>query len=395
MQITSFLKGAILKKYLKITLLVSVLILVLSFISIKSEDFKVFVFKTYFYLVPNKLEENLIKTSLNLTENNEMKEELKFWLKVAGIEKNVEAFKFISKNQTLPMCHKNAHVLGTKSYEVYKSEAFFHYSDWCSSGFIHGIMEAYLKENGFEFEKIKKICTDLKIPIKIGECIHGVGHGLLSFENYDLPNAIKDCQSLKLSDLYSSACLDGVFMENKIASSGGSNSIHKTSWVSDDPLFPCNAVDNSDIVQNACFTNQVPILLDLYKKDLTKVSEICQSVKDKKSQDTCFYGMGLQIPLIIKSSDPQKLFDECSHTKDNSGSCLRGILKYLVKAFDQDLKDQGVKLCNLISNQNSKKNCYQNFGRFLKLQYSNNPEFIKSICAFSEKEYESFCLGVN
>src|SRR5437867_2527136 len=69
-------------------------------------------------------------------------------------------------------------------------------------------------------------------------CVHGLGHGIMSITRNELFDSLKICDNLTGS-WERQSCWGGAFMENVMAD----NRNHTTKYLKlDDLLYPCNAV---------------------------------------------------------------------------------------------------------------------------------------------------------
>jgi plastocyanin len=167
-------------------------------------------------------------------------------------------------------CHQSAHRAGHIGYEQLGEKALIEYSPECQSGYYHGVMEAYFKDHGTNnlAESLTNLCPKNLNNFFEHQCIHGIGHGLLAWTNYELPEALTACDQLPRRQ---DSCWTGAFMENLSAqiATGNKNSsapaadIHLTKYLkNDDPLYPCDGVDSK--YQNSCYflqTSRMPQML--------------------------------------------------------------------------------------------------------------------------------------
>ncbi len=95
-------------------------------------------------------------------------------------------------------CHLPAHTLGNFSYEIYGEKAFQACTAACQSGCYHGAAEAYFKDHGTTniSENLNTICSSELNPFLSNQCIHGLGHGLMAWNDYQLFDSLKSCDLL-------------------------------------------------------------------------------------------------------------------------------------------------------------------------------------------------------
>lgn len=122
-------------------------------------------------------------------------------------------------------CHPAAHHLGEFLYGYVNRDLrkASHLSDYrCASGIMHGLIENNIQiENMLDGTPIEKV--DIEEPCRIvrdslgdeaqNECIHGMGHSLIKFYNYNTTQALERCNEFDDSnEIY--MCDGGLFMQN-------------------------------------------------------------------------------------------------------------------------------------------------------------------------------------
>ncbi len=192
-------------------------------------------------------------------------------------------------------CHQEAHAIGRMGYEIVGEQAFQQCDASCHSGCYHGAMESFLNQNGTAnlAQNIDDVCKKFGTSFGLFECLHGVGHGVLAYLDYDLPASINECRGLKDSFAQSS-CYGGLFMENILTGQGlgASTQDHNTQWVNkSDPNFPCDKVDSSYPVQYQCWQMQTSWMLTLAGYNFDIVSRQCLKAPDNMIP-VCFKSMG-------------------------------------------------------------------------------------------------------
>ena len=187
-------------------------------------------------------------------------------------------------------CHQESY-RGTLAYKIYET-AFQDGNSSCHSGYYHG-HEQLLKEKGTANlpKVINEVCETFPTQFGKFECLHGAGHGVMAYDDYDLPKALTTCQLLK--DSYSvSSCYGGVFMEHIVTAQGsGGSKDHETKWATRDPHFPCNEIDLNFEIQYQCYQMQTSWMLSLHDYDFNKVAQDCFQARPDMV-DVCFKSFG-------------------------------------------------------------------------------------------------------
>lgn len=293
-------------------------------------------------------------------------------------------------------CHQLAHQLGRIAYQIYKEKLFELVDSSCNSGAYHGAIESLFYEKGTQ--NLNKTISDLCNKMKTGhtkfECLHGSGHGVIAFLNYNLPYALDTCA--KLDDSFSQqSCYGGVFMENIVASegSGVAASGHTTKWVNEDPYFPCNAVKKEQPILYECYMMQTSRMFVLNKWDFNKVAYLCQSV-EAPNDATCYRSFGRDVAGYTVMNT-QRMIDLCKITisvAENFNNCIIGAINVVLDYWNVDIGTQAVDLCKNLG-WVYKQSCYNVIiGRLPGL--FNEKDKIKSQCELFENDFQNSCKSI-
>lgn len=268
-----------------------------------------------------------------------------------------------SKGGTAYDCHQEAHNIGRIGYKIYKEKAFGECSASCHSGCYHGAMEKFLNEQGTEnlAANIDRICKTFGTSFGIFECLHGVGHGVLAYVDYDLPESLNECK--KLDGAFArDSCYGGIFMENILTGQGlgASEKNHETVWVNKtDSLYPCNAIDQDVSVQHQCYLMQTSWMLTINNYDFDKVAAEC-SKTPASMVSVCFKSFGRDAAGHTLRN-PQKIVEICNKVpKEPKGyreECATGAVNVIVDFWGPELKNQANELCHLLQ-EPGKRACY-------------------------------------
>ena len=289
-------------------------------------------------------------------------------------------------------CHQEAHLLGRTAYALFGAKAFEEGNASCHSGFYHGAMETFLFEEGTSnlAEKINNLCNIFNTQFGKFECLHGVGHGVLAFQDYDLPLALETCRKLA-TDYDAHSCYGGIFMENIITGQGlGAVSAHETQWVSKDPQFPCNSISDDYNVQYQCYQMQTSCMHQLNNYNFPLVAQECARVRPDMIS-TCFKSYGRDAAGHTLRNN-EKIVELCSHvprTQDYYKQCVIGALNVIVDFWGAGLSDQASGLCKLI-NSDEKGTCYSILAGRLEGLYNSSSD-ITRICNTFEPQYQFLC----
>lgn len=294
-------------------------------------------------------------------------------------------------------CHQEAHQVGRVGYTILKEKVFGECDASCHSGCYHGAMESFLNETGTTnlATNIERICTLFDTSFSIFECLHGVGHGILAYFDYDLPAGLKECQKLN-GEFAQLSCIGGMFMENVLTAQGlgADKDGHATQWANrTDPHFPCNAIDTDFNVQYQCYQMQTSWMLTMYDYNFDRVRDACLT-SPKKFIPVCFKSFGRDASGHTLRN-PDEIIKLCAKVPDNTEyqeQCAIGAVNVIVDFWGPGLKHQAAELCQKFT-EPFKKACYETLAERLTDVFKT-PEERRTRCNEFEKDYQHVCEAV-
>lgn len=319
------------------------------------------------------------------------------FLKQKGVKYAMEKLIVESGGGSAFDCHQQAHLIGRLGYKTEGSKIFQSCRYYCHSGCYHGAMESFLQEKGTNnlADNIKGICDTFNIRFGIFECLHGIGHGLLAYFDYDLPKAIEECKKLS-NDFSTNSCYGGLFMENILTGQGlgaKEKEKHQTKWVNKtDPHYPCDAINKDFDVQFQCYQMQTSWMLTILNYDFDKVARECFKAP-KKLMSVCFKSYGRDASGH-SLRDPAKIKKLCDKIPlgEYRNQCAIGAVNVIIDFWGPELKNQATDLCRIL-NEPEKNNCYTALvGRLGDL--FNTKEEHNKICQEFEERYKNLCLQI-
>lgn len=322
-------------------------------------------------------------------------------LRTAGVAATMETLIGLTRlDRTLQRdAHVYAHHVGITAYELNPevSEVFPECSDMFSSGCYHGVIQAYFESQEGEVDAaaVNDLCRsyrDSDAPDArwiLFQCLHGMGHGLTMYYDFDLPRALETCDMLERS-WDRESCYGGAFMENimaatsphhpatRLAMEGGEaedaagagghaeEGGHAHGGASDwkpldpeDPLYPCTVVEDRYLQQ--CYLMQTSAMLQMNGGDIGEAAENCLDAP-ARMRPTCFQSLGRDISSYTRQ-DPARSAKECSDVDERyRPSCFIGAAKAFVDWTSRP--DEGLALCREVPEGRaaSKRACYHALG---------------------------------
>lgn len=301
--------------------------------------------------------------------------------------------------------HQLAHAIGRKTAESFgvHGDGFLLCPTAFNYGCQHGYFEYALGRANSTKDVINQICgafeTDPAFSSKFKfYCYHGVGHGVMMAEAYDLTASIGVCDSLD-SMTAIDGCWQGVFMENVNAGMRGEarDGIFSTT----DPLAPCAGLREK--YRHECFINHSGWLMRVFNNSVAEGTKSCLKAP-LGSINSCMQSIGLMVTnpvwqtALAKSSveDPPAGGSESIAWKlcreFPSGyveQCMLGAVDNILN-FDELVVVRASSFCGLVDGrfQNS---CYERIGLDLRAQATDDAT-VRNQCANVPGEWRSACL---
>jgi len=320
---------------------------------------------------------------LNVSSENEQNGEFNFLKEQKRLEKIFEhegtepAYRYFNSSYQKydsALVHTLAHYVGEQIYKREGINGIKICDDSYTFGCFHGLFAyAFATDQNTDTAIIAaaNICKQYETEsmAKIGGCIHGLGHGIMGTNNYDLTGLKKsllDCDLLSAQNL-SSECYRGVFMEYNrrkpnFAYKKGEE-IRK--FDPEKPFEPCSGIPMQ--YQDQCYIEQVPWWMTsistsngLQENRIKKIVEYCGLLEHTGNKIACFEGIGLAIP-IGREKPYSDYGSVCAISNKSAESlCLKGIIhRLLIENYPNP-----DELCGFIANSDLRQNCLDDSNDF-------------------------------
>ena len=283
-------------------------------------------------------------------------------------------------------CHQRAHVMGRIAYELFGSLAFSLSGHECHAGGYHGATEAFFRDRGTTSLRsdVAVVCGDSLNGFFRHQCVHGIGHGLMAWTSYELFDALELCEVLEL-EVDQHSCYSGVFMENVV---GGLSGVmgHFTEFLSEDPHFPCNVVEERHVAH--CYYFQTSRAVQLFNGDFSGVAKTCEEAPPA-AQRLCFLSMGRDVGGVSRDQ-PQKAIGLCATVQGRANriDCLEGAVQD--SFWDVGGADNALAFCGLLDDHDEKARCYFTIVTRAHDIYQGAAE-LQGFCARVEEGYRQDC----
>jgi cytochrome c553 len=287
----------------------------------------------------------------------------------------------LAEMQTDPIvagaCHPIAHKIGAGGLLHFEGEvgpAFVAGNGTCGSGYYHGLLQWKLA--GVNADQVGSVastaCNDPQIKanaFNYYQCDHGLGHGLMLYTGYDLPDALDYCHQLQ-TEFDQVACSGGVFMENQSSSFG-----LRTKWLSKkNLLYPCNSklVERRDKLY--CYLLVTSHILPNVNGDWKKMADWCRK-SERGWADICFQSYGRDVAGNA-GRDPEGMKSLCAQAGSGEKDCIFGAIRDVMNNNPQD--PNGEAFCKVVKPV-YRAQCFFGMGTILGTQ-QNTPETKRQAC---------------
>ena len=251
-------------------------------------------------------------------------------------------------------------------------------------------------------------------------CFHGLGHGILAANGYDMDTASKYCKktSSSVNNSESTECIGGMIME---IIGGGFHD--REIWASQrkenlNPKKPLGLCQQNFIPEEArfmCYIYLTPFLfeaadIDLGKPDpalFGKSFAMCNAlpINDKINRDACFGGFGKEFIGMVQARDIRQeavknistesfddVYEWCqkADNKDGTAACIVHGMNSLFWGGEND-RIGAERFCGVIQdNQYNRDSCFQNLITSVGV-YVSDQAYRQAFCAELPEDYQQSC----
>ncbi len=222
------------------------------------------------------------------------------------------------------------------------------------------------------------------------QCKHGLGHGLMAWSSYDLPATLDYCELIGDS-MGQASCRTGAYMENIVGSLTDSPEAralgHFTKYLSDDPQYPCNIVNER--YKADCYFLQTDRMLFLSKTGFQGVVDACTAAPEQYHY-TCLASMGRTVGGVARGR-PEQAVQYCQliPMHENRVQCIVSVAKdYL---WDPSGAEGGLRFCGLVPPEDGQIDCYKGLAEHARAVMDRDQ--LDAFCARVPSEIHDECLN--
>lgn len=296
--------------------------------------------------------------------------------------------------------HQRAHEIGraTAMRSGITGQAFLSCPTSFNYGCQHGFFEQALIQNNSPRQAIDLICGQLDKDPKYSSkfkfyCYHGVGHGLMMAQAYDLKAALDVCDSLT-SPQAADGCWQGVFMEDFVGYSQGQ--ARTSDFPASDVLAPCDVVATK--YQNECYLNSASRIIGLSGGQVPQATAACLKAALVSS---CLQSIGLMTtnpgwqPNLLHhqaSSLEAGAWELCQQfAGGHTGDCVIAAVDNLLNMDELDV-GRAKTFCSLID-VSWHADCYSRIGLALNNQTTDKNVVQQRCSQFAPADERSCKIG--
>lgn len=331
------------------------------------------------------------------------RENAKDFLQKFSIE---EIFYIFEQNYQEPEifsdCHRTGHYLAREEYKTVNdiADVFARCTNTCNGACYHGAVEGFFQDKKLRNPHLTEedLAVDIlrfcdgkdtyAIPRTRGECIHGLGHAMMLATDNDLPTSLSLCDRLE-PKRKRDVCYGGAFMQN-IESARGFDYPTTIYIKKEDPLYPCNIVDEK--YKKACYEYQGAYFLRLSRGDWEETVKLCLEVPNIY-QGVCISSIaniqGRDIQLDSQSLVAMRRACEVIQNFSLRGNCIAGTVEFLSGRY-KGQASRMLEFCSIVAVEN-RGVCYSQIGTSIS-SWDSDPQNRYATCdTILDERYVFLC----
>lgn len=278
---------------------------------------------------------------------NEFYQELKIQFENLVLQSNPREAIAALQSQSLEddrvpaLCHDLLHLIGHTAYKKYRSfKASVKYqSDFCNSGYIHGLFESYFESVSDPFLELSELCSDYasgRRQFDSWQCHHGIGHGFMYHTGGDLDESLQLCGN-RLEKEVAASCQNGVYMElfNLEVLAKEKRFI--------DPKNPFLTCSKRNIAKEQCYLLVPTYLSQTLGMDFTSMFKECEKATPHY-MSSCIHGIGSEA-IKRNMNDSNSVFALCrkAGSSRHQEMCVVGVVSMYMQ--QEGSYSAGTRLC--------------------------------------------------
>lgn len=253
-------------------------------------------------------------------------------------------------------------------------------------------------------------------------CFHGLGHGILAYESYDMAKASEICQKTGTAEYdYSEGaqCISGTVME--IIGGGFHDKelwqVQREKYLhTDRPLALCESSFIPSNAKTLCYEYLTPYLFEAVGADMAqptgqdfkKAFQYCKQLSENdQNRNTCFAGFGKEFSGLVQSRDIRQnsinnisssklkqISDWCLLAEEKKGaqSCIIDAMNSLYWGGENDRR-VSERYCAAVSDPDFQKSCFTSLTGAVSY-YITDANYRQAYCKEIPVDYQSDCQRI-
>ena len=280
-------------------------------------------------------------------------------------------------------CHPVVHAIGRETFRAKGTihDSFSACDQTCHSGCYHGSVERFLRGDALYVQthqhpsqrelkqKASSACDPNISPNLRFQCLHGLGHAVMFFANYELKASLAVCDALP-DEWSQSSCYGGVFMENVFNATNEKKNFRATDY-----HYPCNQL--AEKYRSECYMMQTSRMTEM---GLSTEALLAECANAGAFVTPCVQSMGRDLSNTVRFGDPRAAATGCELARGTHRlACMRGVIYALIdNTWDGRY---ALVFCAAFSADTDHESCLKESVQYLRTAFEKSSEDINKDCA--------------
>jgi len=279
-------------------------------------------------------------------------------------------------------CHPVVHAVGRETFRLKTTihDSFAACDQTCHSGCYHGSVERFLRGDDIyartnqhpsqrELKQKAASACDPRISLALRfQCLHGLGHAVMFFADYELNQSLAICDALP-DEWSQSSCYGGVFMENVSNFTDEKKNFHATDY-----HYPCDQL--ADKYRSECYLMQTSRMTEM---GLSTEGLLAECAKAGAFVTPCVQSIGRDLSNTARFGEPRTAAMGCELAQgQNRLACMRGVIYALIdNTWDGRY---ALAFCAALSSETDNESCLKESVQYLRTVFEKSADEINKDC---------------
>jgi hypothetical protein len=279
-------------------------------------------------------------------------------------------------------CHVVVHAIGRETFRLKGTihDSFAACDQTCHSGCYHGSVERFLRGEDIyaqagqhpsqrELKQKAASACDPNISLTLRfQCLHGLGHAVMFFADYELNQSLAVCDVLP-DEWSQSSCYGGVFMENVFNFTNEKKNFHATDY-----HYPCNQL--AEKYRSECYMMQTSRMTEM---GLSTEGLLAECAKAGAFVTPCTQSIGRDLSNLVRFGESRAAATGCELAQGQIRlACMRGVIYALIdNTWDGRY---ALAFCAAFGNDTDNENCLKESVQYLRTVFEKSADDINKDC---------------